>query len=174
MRAPAKIGLVVAGYAGAVLVAYAIVAICVASTSGPDRQTSGGMYAFGDGLLFLGAFAVASVPATAAALFFLRPYRLFWTVLSLLGMVIASTGVAAAIGFAVGRAAISPPLATWVSLSVLRILVAPVLALTFLVCTLFSPARFPRLAFLGATLMEVAVSAYGGVVWFLPMLFHRP
>lgn len=174
MKAPAKIGLVVAGYVGAAMVTYAIVAIYVASTSGPDRQTSSGMYAFGDGLLFLGVFAVASVPATAAALFFLRPYRLFWTVLSLLGMVVASTGVAAAIGFAVGRTATVHPLSTWITLSTLRLLVSPILALSFLVCTVFSPTRFPRLAFLAAALIEIAVSAYWGITWYLPMLFHHP
>jgi hypothetical protein len=59
-------------------------------------------------------------------------------------------------------------------LSVLRILVAPLLALAFLVCTLFSPYRSPRFALLAASAMEVAVSAYGGFVWFVPLLFHRP
>ena len=39
MRAPAKVGLVAAGYVGAFLVASAVVAIYIASTSGPDRQT---------------------------------------------------------------------------------------------------------------------------------------
>jgi hypothetical protein len=41
------------------------------------------------------------------------------------------------------------------------ILVAPPLALTFLVCTIFALHRSPRVAFLGATVMEAAVSAYG-------------
>jgi hypothetical protein len=174
MRAPAKIGLVAVGYVVAFLIASAAVAVRMAATSGPVEQASSGMYAFGDGLLFLAVFAVASVPATAAALVFLRPYRLFWTVISLLAVIVAATGIAAAILFAVGRAAMSPPLPTWASLSVLRILVAPVLALTFLVCTVFSPTRFPRLAFLAAALMEVAVSAYWGVVWLLPVLSHHP
>lgn len=41
----------------------------------------------------------------------------------------------------------------------------------FLVCALFSPDRFPRVALLTATVMEVAVSAYGGSVWLVPMIF---
>jgi hypothetical protein len=57
---------------------------------------------------------------------------------------------------------------------VLRILVAPLLALTFLVCTIFSPCRSPRVALLAATVMEGVVSAYGGAVWFVPLFFHGP
>jgi hypothetical protein len=57
---------------------------------------------------------------------------------------------------------------------VLRILVAPLLALTGLVCTILSPYHSPRVAFLAAFVMEAAVSAYGGSVWFVPLFFHRP
>jgi hypothetical protein len=49
------------------------------------------MYAFGDVLLYLGTFAVAAVPATAGALFFLRPYPRFWKALSATARVIAAT-----------------------------------------------------------------------------------
>ena len=63
------------------------------------------------------------------------------------------------------------PLATWAAFSVLRILVAPLLALIFLVCAIFSPYRSARLAFLAATVMEGAVSTYGGLVWFVPLFF---
>jgi hypothetical protein len=84
----------------------------------------------------------------------------------------AVTGVTAAMLFAAGRHATPSPLATWADLSVLRILVAPLLALTFLVCTILSPHRSSRFAFLAATVMEAAVSAYGGSVWFVPLFFH--
>ena len=83
----------------------------------------------------------------------------------------AVTGIAAVILFAVGRHAAPSPLATWAAFAVLRILLAPVLALTFLVCAIFSPHRSPRLAFIAATVMEVAVTAYGGAVWFVPLFF---
>jgi len=56
---------------------------------------------------------------------------------------------------------------------VLRILVAPLLALIALVCAALSPYRFPRVAFLAVTIAEAAVSAYGGFVWFVPLLFSR-
>ena len=89
-----------------------------------------------------------------------------------LGVAAAGTGLAAVILFAVGRHTVPSPLATWAAFAVLRILVAPVLALTFLVCAIFSPHRSPRLALLAATVTEGAVSAYGGAVWFVPLFFR--
>ena len=82
MRPAAKAGIVVAGYVAAVGVASLVLRVYIAATDGPDRQTYVGMYAFGDSLLFLGVASVAAIPATGAALFFLRPYRGFWKVLS--------------------------------------------------------------------------------------------
>ena len=117
---------------------------------------------------------MAALGPTGAALAFLRPYRRFWTVLAASGLAVAATGITAAVLFAVGRHAAPSPLATWAALSVLRILAAPLLALTFLVCAVFSPHRSPRLAFLGATAMEATVSAYGGAVWFVPLFVHGP
>jgi hypothetical protein len=169
-----KVGVVGGGYIAAFLVASVVVAIHVASTSGPDAQASSGMYAFGDALLFLAVFGVSALGPTGAALFFLRPYRRFWTVLAALGVAVAVTGVTAAILFAVGRHATSSPLATWAGLAVLRILVAPLLALTFLVCTIFAPYRSPRVSLLAATVIEAGVSAYGGFVWFVPLFFPGP
>ncbi len=168
-----KVGVVAAGYIAAFLVASAAVAIRFANTSGPDAQAASGMYAFGDVVLFVAVFGVAALVPTGAALFFLRPYRPFWTVISAFGLSIAVTGLAAVAAFAIGRHAAPSPLATWAAFSVLRILVAPLLALTFLVCAVFSPYRFPRLALLAGTVMEAAVSAYGGLIWFVPLFFSR-
>ena len=173
MKPLLKVAVVAGAYIAAFLIAFAAVAVRVAITSGSDAQASSGMHAFGDALLFVAVFGGCALVPTGAALFFLRPYRHFWTVLSALGLVVAITGVTAAILFAVGRHAAPSPLATGAGLSVLRILVAPPLALTFLVCAILSPHRSPRFAFLAATVMEAAVSAYGGCVWFLPLFFDR-
>ena len=101
MRSVVKVGLVVAGYVVAFLVAFAVVAIRVAATSGPDRQAYSVMYGFGDDLLFLAVFGVVAVPPTSTALFFLRSYRSFWFVLSVVALCIATTGLATAIEAAV-------------------------------------------------------------------------
>jgi len=161
MRTSAKLALVAAGYGGAVLAALGIVALYVASTSGPDRQTYGGMYAFGDSLLFLGVLGVAAVPATAAALFFLRPYLPFWRALAVAAVAIAATGLAAlAVCVAARAASAGPALHSWSAFAVLRILVAPVIALAFLVSGAFAPRPAARIALCAATVSEAVVFAY--------------
>ena len=169
-----RIALVAVGYVGALLIASVVVAIRVAATSGPDAQASSGMYAFGDAYLFIAVFGVLALVPTGAALYFLRPYRPVWIALSSVGVCVAITGVAAAVLFALGRDAAAPStLAAWASFSVLRILLAPILAPAFLVVALFTPYRFPRLALLAATAMELAVVAFAGVVWFVPLFLQR-
>jgi hypothetical protein len=95
MKPSLKVAVVAGGYIAALLVAFAAVALDIATTSGPDAQASSGMYAFGDALLFVAVFAACALVPTGAALFFLRPYRHFWTVLSALGLAVAVTGVTA-------------------------------------------------------------------------------
>jgi hypothetical protein len=172
MKGLVKLAVVAGGLILAFLVASVAVAIRVASTSGPDAQASSGMYAEGDSLLFVAVFGVVALVPTGAALVFLRPYRRFWMVLSAVCLAVAVTGVIAAILFAVGRDAAPSPLAQWAALSVLRILVAPLLALTFLLCTVLAPQGSPRRALLAATVLEAGVSAYGGAVWFVPLFFQ--
>jgi hypothetical protein len=174
MKSSLKVTVVAGGYVAAFLAASAAVAIRMAATSGPDAQASGGMYAFGDSVVFVAVFGVLALVPTGAALYFLRPYRRFWMVLSRLCLAVAVTGLTAVILFAVGRHATPPsPLAVGAGLSVLRILIAPLFALTFLVCALFTPHRSPRLAFLAATAMEAAVTACAGAVWFVQVFLHR-
>lgn len=155
------------------MLASAAVAIRVAATSGPEAQAASGMYAFGDAFLFVAAFSVFALIPTGAALFFLRSYRQFWVVLSTIALVVAATSVIAMILYATGRQAANSSLATWASASVLRMLVAPFLALAFFVSAWFPLYRFARLALLASAAMESLVCAYAGIVWFLPLLFHR-
>ena len=127
------------------------------------------MYAFGDSYLFIAVFGVLALVPTGAALHWLRPYRPFWVALSVFGLCVAVTGAAAAILFVLGRhAEARSVLAAWADFSVLRILLAPVLAPAFLVGAFFTPYRLPRIALLAATVVELAVLAYAGLVWFLP------
>jgi hypothetical protein len=173
MRSLGKVGLVFAGYVVACAIAGAVIAIYVAATSGPDRQSYGGMYAFGDSLLFLAVFGIAAVPATSAALFFLRPYRSFWLVLSVVALAIAITALAALIDYVAARtAAVHSILHTWSALAVLRILVAPLFALAFLLSGLFAPHRSSRLALFVATVVEATVFACVALLWFHPFRPH--
>ena len=164
MRALAKVGLVGAGYVGAVAVSAAVVALYIFVTPNVDRVNSSGMTAFGDSLLFLAVFGIAAVVPTGAALFWLRPYRRFWTALSVASLVIAMTAIAAFVDYRTTQMVHSVA-SVWSFLAVLRILIAPLLAIAGFVAAAMAPARAPRLALLVACAVETAV--FGSVVFIL-------
>jgi len=116
---------------------------------------------------------VASVPATSAALFFLRSHRSFWRALSVAALAIAATGLAAAISYLVARTApAGSVLHTWSMYGVLRILVTPPFALGFFLSGLFAPNRSSRIALFVATAIEVVAFASIALVWFQPFRPH--
>lgn len=166
LRPTAKVGLVAAGYVVAFAIAALVLSVYVAATSGPDRQTSSGMFAFGDSLVFLGVLGVASVPATGAALFFLRSRPAFWRVLSIGSLVVASTAVAAVVlAAASSSASANPRLQSWNVIVPLRILAAPLLALFFLLSGLFAPSRSDRVGLLSASAIEIVAFVCVAFTW---------
>ena len=170
MRPFAKAGLVAVGYIAAGAIAWLVVGIYVAASNSPDRQ--GGMPAFGDSLLFLAVFGLAAVPATGAGLFFLRTRPAFWGTLSVVSLVVASTSLAACLTYVAPTAFDSGSLPhSWSAFAPLRILVAPLFALFFLLSGLFAPTRSARISLLAASTIEMAVFAYVAFTFFRP--FHH-
>ena len=167
MRPLAKVGLVAAGYAAAFGLASAVVAVYVAATSTLDRQTYAGMYAFGDSLVFLGVFGVAALVPTGVACFFLRPYPAFWRLISIAAVAMAAIAAAALAAYLVGQGApATSSMSAWGAVAVLRILVAPMFALVFLVAGVIAPRRGPRFALLGAGAVEAAAFVRVAAAWF--------
>jgi hypothetical protein len=170
MRSSSKVFLVVGGYLVAVVIAAVVVGISVSATNGPDRQASSGMSAFGDSILFLGVFASASIPATGAALFFLRPHHTVWRTLSIGALALAATGVAALASYLVHSNVPSRSnIAAWSKLSPLRILIAPLLAIAFILSALFAPTRAARIALLCASGIEIVVFIWVALIWLYPL-----
>src|SRR4051794_28053291 len=101
MRLIAKSGIVVGGYYAAFAVAWLALKSYIAVSSGIDRQTYSGMSAFGDGLVFLAVLGLASVPATGAALYFLRPHRAFWRCLCVAVVVLNISSIASLMAYVV-------------------------------------------------------------------------
>lgn len=153
-----KAGLILLGYIAAFVIASAALALRLLTESGPE--TSGGMYAAGDTMLFLAAFTIAALPPTGVALYFLRANRTVWRTLAVVGFAIAMTGLAAI------AASIAGGNGMWAGLSPLRILAAPVLMLAFFMSGLIAPNRFPRITFFVAACCEAAVSVWAGLLWF--------
>jgi hypothetical protein len=120
-----------AGYAVAVLAANTAVAVQIAHTSGPEADASAGMFAFGDGLLFIAVFSALAILTTGLAFWFLRPDRWFWIALSKTALAIASTAVLSAVVYVVAAHLVFPresPFAMWAAFAVLRMLLSPSLA----------------------------------------------
>jgi len=166
MKTSTKIGLVAAGYGLALVVAAAVAAAAVAFhvivLGGPGGPGYGGMYAFFDGLVFLAAFAVAAIPATGLALYFLRPHGGFWRVFPAVAMILGLAGVAAYVGWAAGAGAGPGSPACFGG-----ILLAPLFALLFVFAACFAPERAARLALFLAGLMELAAFASWAVTCLL-------
>lgn len=159
MSTTRKVLLVLGGYLAALGVAWLTLTVYVATTNTPDRQASAGMYAFGDLVLFLGTFGVASLPATGAVFYFLRPNPTFWHFLSRLAIVLAASAVVAGAAYFAAGTTQTGWLYTLGMLSPLRILAAPVLALFCLLAALFAPARRTRVCLLVAVGAEVLLFA---------------
>ena len=117
-------------------------------------------------MMMLGCCCAAAVLPTSAALFFLRPNRAFWLVLSVAALAVAVTAAGAFFTFVAARTAgASSLLQMWSGLAGLRILVAPLFALAFFLSGLFAPNHGSRIALFAATLMEAAVFASVALVW---------
>jgi hypothetical protein len=160
MRPLARVGVVLGGYVAAVLAASGVTALYVAATAGLDRQTSSGMYAFGDSLLFLAVFGVAALVPTGAGLWFLRPSRRFWAAYRAAALTVAATAVAAALIDLAGHAAPSgTALSMWAGFSMLRIFLSPLCALVFALSALLAPHHRARVALFVAAGFEAAAFA---------------
>jgi hypothetical protein len=158
MKRSTKFLIVGAGYGAALLIAWAAVALYVVATAGPDRQNSAGMFAFGDSIFFLAVFGIAAVPATCAALFFLRPVRAFWQIAAVGSLVIAATAIVVLLDYLLPRGSGGASLLGTISIfSPIRVLLAPLFGLAFFVSLFFAPTRSSRAALLGATLIEAGV-----------------
>lgn len=166
MKAWAKAGLVGSGYVAALLIAAAAVTAHIAVTQGPIFDASSGMYAFGDGLLFLAVFGVMAILPTGAAFFFLRPVPTFWRTLAPAAVVIAATGIAALVAFlSESSADAAGPV-----YALLRILLAPPFAIAFLLAAVFSPQRPARVALFAATCVETVVFIWAAAGWLIEPL----
>lgn len=170
MGTGAKVAIVLAGYALAFVAASATVYVYVAATPVAHREGSDGMLAFGDSVVFLGALGLGALPATGAALYFLRGWRPLWFALT--GFAVLATLAAwTSLGGWLARYPAAPGgwAQLWIGLFPLFALAAPVVALATLLAALIAPARSFRLVLLGVTASQALVFAVTVLQW----MIHR-
>jgi hypothetical protein len=160
-----KLGIIVAGYVTAFVVAYLAVHVRQLQTRADPLAASSGMYAFGDLSLFLAVFGFVALAPTGLGLYYLRPVRRLWAVWSIGCMALAGTGLVAAL--VIMFVSHDPRWGVAVSFAVLRMFGAPLLAPLFMLTALIAPTRRTRLALLSATAVEAAVSIYTVLHWFV-------
>ena len=165
-RPAIKLAVVLAGYAAALLIALAVVAVYVYFTDSPDRYVSGGMSAFGDSLLFLAVLTLASIPPTGMVLYFLRPFPSFWMALAAAAVIYAATAIPALIDHFMLRAA-GTTATPWSALLSLRLLLAPFSAFAFLLAALFAPGLWFRVPLFGAMAVEVGAFSCLAASWLI-------
>jgi hypothetical protein len=145
-----KVGWVLTGYVLAVLIAAAVLTCEYAAYYVLGVHISnGGMQAFGDFLLFVAVFTVASIPASLLALRFLAACTAFWSAFAGVALAIGFAGLAASVEVIVGQRSM---LADYAFLLVLS---SPFCALLFGVLGFFAPIRSCRQTLFAASATEV-------------------
>jgi hypothetical protein len=157
-----KASVIAGGYfLGAVAASLAV--LChLALCGGPSSPNYGGAQAFGDFLLFGGAFAMATIPSACGGFYFLRSTARFWKIFAWSAAIFGMTGVAAL------AIILTASLSLAGGVAFLRILLAPVAALGFLLGAVFSPGKRERKMLSAACAMEAV--AFSG--WFVFALIH--
>jgi hypothetical protein len=158
--------IVLAGYAVAFAAALIVVDLRLRANAGnPDAQ--GGMQAFGDALTFIFVFGMVALLPTALALHYLRPLQKFWRALSAGALALAATGLAAALVILLSKQPQWQSVMTLPAVfAVLRLLLAPVIGPTLIVCAIFAPDIRARWR-LG---IAAAVECAAGAAWFISLL----
>ena len=162
-----KLSLILAGYSGALLAAFAACYVVEKFFPGPDPF--GGMQAFGDMLRFLGLFGFLSLFPTALALYFLRPVEKFWIIFSYAALALALTAPLAALTF--NRRFLAPWTVLAGFLGLMEVLASPLLGLAFAICAWLAPFRRPRQLLFAASAIEFIVA--GGAFLLLVFIRHR-
>ena len=164
-----KLGAVLAGYAFALLAAYAACYYRELQFQHAHVDTSGGMYAWGDLMTFSVVFGPLALFPSGLALYFLRRSQKFWTLLSIVSVPLAVTGLAALfLNVLVVSQHIQHPV--WRGLTILgllRVYPAPMLFLAFIVCACIAPTRRCRWLLLGAAAIEgpAAACSFYFIAW---------
>lgn len=157
LRPAVKIGIVLAGFALALVVALVAMGIRAHLNAADPSQ---GMQAFGDMVLGMVVFTGLALLPLGLGLYWLRPVTRFWTILAAAAAGYALTGplallVSGPLRFSLGN---------WALFGDIRIGTMPLSALVVATCALFAPSQRLRVILLGAAVLDGAV--FAGVIFF--------
>jgi len=158
-----KVCIVIGGYIAAFAAAWVGEDIYEGLTQVMRSQSSGGMVAEGDSIMFFFLFGAMALIPTGLALYFTRTSLKFWSFLSKAAVLFALTGPfldmlnVAMKAFGLLDLPMRMPWAFISFFGIVRIFAAPVMAGTFFLAVLIAPDRSSRKALLIATSIEAAL-----------------
>jgi len=169
MRTFTRLLMILGGYVAAFAAAWAALEVRLWLTDTPDAQASGGMYAFGDAMLFLGMFGLGSLIPTGALLILFRASRALWAAVAALALAVAATGLVAVAFYATLRLAPSmiagSAFELWAGLSPLRLLPAPLIFIALALAAAIAPPSLARRALVVSLAAEAVVGATAATFW---------
>lgn len=161
-----QVGLVLAGYAAAVVAAVAAGAVYNARVAELPYDTSGGMYAGGEAITGLGAFLVVSLFPTLLALWFLRRNQRFWNAVAIASLAFAIAGLLAVLMPLVIHSQ-SWGVALFGLLGLSQLLGMPLWFVAFGLFAFLAPTREARRKLIAAMGIELVIGVCALVHWFV-------
>jgi hypothetical protein len=166
----AKITLVIGGYVAAVVAGGVAAWAYDVHTRSLPYDTSGGMYAGGELMASLAAFAIVALVPTSMALWFLRRHTGFWNAVAILSVGFASVGlVAVLVSMVTNGTPRGAPLMVVELLGLSQLLGAPFWCAAFILFTVMAPTREIRSRMSLAVVMEVVIGVFAFIHWFVPV-----
>ena len=155
LRPAMKIGIIVAGFAVALVVALVAMGIRAELNAADPSQ---GMQAFGDMVFGMVVFTVLALLPLGLGLYWLRPVTRFWTNLAWIVAGYALTGPLALLI----SGSLRSSLGNWSLLGDIRIGTMPLSALAMATCALFAPSPRLRIILFAAAFLDGAI--FAGVI----------
>ena len=163
LRPWVKTGLVLLGLTLALVIGGVVAAVRDHFSEVSAVEKAGGMYGFGQVLLFIAASGVAALIPLTVGLIWMRPVEKFWRGLAGVAVVSALTGIVA---LGANRVA-GTSTAFWVLLAQARIGMMPLTALALLACALIAPQPRHRWILIGAAACDSLIFASVFLVHFV-------
>jgi hypothetical protein len=165
----AKTGLVLAGYAAAVVAAVVAAWRYDVRVSTLPYDTSGGMYAGGQMVTALGVFLVVALVPTLYLVWSLRRRERFWKVAGILCLAFAVIGLVAVLLPLASHGRMDNVAFMLLGLvGLAQLLGVPLWAITFALFALLAPTRGTRRQILAALGIEVVIGVCAIVHWCTP------
>ena len=170
MRTVSKIGVVSGGYLLAVGASIVAAHLYNARMAAMPHDTSGGMYAAGEGLSALATFLGVAIAPTLLSLWYLRRNRTVWSVASVAAVAFAAVGFVAVLVTSLAPGSRDTlPLMLLELLALAQLLGVPLWTLAFALLAFLAPQPRIRHTLHVAIGVELVIGVLAAIHWLAPL-----